>query len=260
MTSMVSVGTAPAQPTPSSPTQGTHGTMKFGSDFLSPNTGVTWAASSWSLDGGLAVYSVNEGSYTYLNEENGIVRFTTDTANDDNVFLVAGPFRLANQPIEVEYRFRPAADAAWFAGIMSDLNRNTPVLPVEEAGATITYRNDGVGLYHDPDQTTDAVKAVWFKQGVEVRKPVVYDDYWVKISGDYIVARVLLHRDGKSHVRAGSRGEMTEGVPEDAYNRAADAIRDDRLLYAVLGFENRTAGAKTLDVDYVWGSACRQYD
>ena len=145
--------------------QGSFGTIEAFNDFTGSYEDVTWASTSVDLNGGWQLVSVNEGTIQQVvDEDGGVIQFLTDSADNDNCALIAGPFKPANGVMSFEARFKVAddvANTAIFAGFTETIAKDTPVMPAEFATATMTYNGSGglLGLQWDSDATTNAWRA-----------------------------------------------------------------------------------------------------
>src|SRR3990167_300716 len=97
-------------------TRGSRGKVEVFEDFL-PHYDVNTSTSITTVVPGtgrhnlghITVCAVNEGSYTWTDDEsNGVLAYTTDTGNDDNVCLIAGHAWLPSVqgPLVLEARFK----------------------------------------------------------------------------------------------------------------------------------------------------------
>jgi len=242
-------------------TQGSFGELKAWSDFLGPDNDLTWGAGTVHIDGWGSV-SVNEGTYEWtVDEGNGIIAFTTDTGDNDNVALMAGAFTPSvNGPLACEFRFKfnSATLGAVFAGFTETLALDTPVMPAEFATATMTYNGTGqmIGAQWDSDGTTGDFRAVFGDAGAVLSgadangtraTETITADEW------YIV-RVELDISGRGDVYVGHKGRGLDLIKSVTGNPTTNP------LYAVLMFENRSAAARVFEVDYAYARGFRDWE
>ena len=239
--------------------QGSFGSIKAFNDFYGAMGYITWASGEYDLGGGWGVISVNEGTIASVtDEEGGIIQFTNDTADNDNVALIAGPFKASNGGITLEARFKLAdiTESAVFVGFSETMTLATPVMPAEFATATMTYNGSGglVGLVWDPDATTNAWKAVcgdggavsnssvWGANGTNATDAAVNDEF--------DIVRVTLSADGVAQV----------WHDDELVASGATGLTATDLSYAVLVHENRTGTAgEIIEIDYVYAEGQRDW-
>lgn len=231
------------------------------SDFTGIINDVVWGTGTLvaPLAEGIGFTSVNEGSFaSTVDEPGGILAITTDTGDDDNAFLIAGPFFARDGGMEMSARFKYSnVDCAILVGFQETVSLTTPVMGAEFATATMTYNNIGnvVGFNYDVDGTTDDFRAVMGDgqaalsdsgNGVRANATVTADRYfevevYVGVTG---IAECWLsdigHVDGDTTptlrlIKRFSTGTLTT---------ASDP------LFATLGIENRSGAARVLEVDY----------
>ena len=239
--------------------QGEIRTIRAYTDFTGAFGDTTWGTGEVPLEGGWGFVSVNEGTLnTVTDESGGVLQFLTDTGDNDNVALLAGPFDPSQGPIQVEARFKVAdtiTAAAVFVGFTETLALNTPVMPAEFATATMTYNGSGglLGLQWDSDATTNAWKATcgdggavsgsaaFGANGTNATDAMVQDEY--------DIARVVLH--------PGGGGEVWHD--DEAVVIGATGLTTTDLFYAVVMLENRSAAAIEFEVDYVEATGVRDW-
>ena len=247
------------------------GKVEFGSDFVGTYDSVVWGAASLvaTLPGDLGFTSVNEGSFaSTVDESGGILAITTDTADNDNAAIIAGKFAPRDGVMNVRARFKYSnVDCAIFVGFSETMALDTPVMPAEFATATMTYNGTGgmVGLQYDVDGTTDDFRAVYGDGGASksdasngVRaNATVTADRWFE-------AEVILYPDGTAECWLGDSGHV-QGSSNETKMRlikrfsAGTLLTTTDLFYAVLMIENRSGNARVLEVDYLYGSAGRDW-
>lgn len=250
---------------------GSVGRIKFGSDFTGKYDSVVWGAAALvsgdTFGDGIGFVSVNEGSFaSTVDEPGGILAITTDTADNDNAVLFAGPFKAADGGMELEARFKYSnVDAAVYVGFTETLDGTTPVMPAEFATATMTYNGTGgmVGLQYDVDGTTDDWRAVMADGGAGVSgssttgvraNATVTADRWV-------IARVVVYPDSSAECWLGEIGHADSGnIPTMRLIKKFDAgLTATDLMFACLMIENRSGNARVLEVDYFCGEAGRDW-
>lgn len=233
--------------------QSEFGRLEVCDDFLGIDPDITWAAGGFHV-GNFSVTSVNEGTVeSTVDEPGGIVAFTTDTADDDNVAIYAGTFKPADGPLVTEWRFKfdSATLSAIYCGFTETLDKATPVMPAEFATATMTYNGSGamVGMSFDPDGTTDDFRAVFGDAGVVSSgadangtraNATITADRW------YVV-RTEIDPDGTGRVYF---GDITDRAQMKLIKSVTEAIPTDVNLHAICMLENRSAAARVLEVDY----------
>ena len=240
--------------------QGSQGEIRAFQDFSGTHEDVAWASTSVDLGGEWGMVSVNEGTLNdVVDEDGGILGFTTDTAAADNVCLFAGLFLPNNGNISFEARFKidDITNGAMFGGFMESLNKATPVFPITVSGTTLTYTGSGgmVGLVWDSDRTTNA---------------------WLAAAGDGGAASNLTNypTDGTAATDAAVNDEFDIIRVQLTSSGFAEVWHDDELVasgqtgldtanffYAVLFCENRNSdtSAEIFEVDYVAAKGIRDW-
>lgn len=259
--------------------RGTFGEIRVWEDFthFEDNIAATGLATAivfgtgYVSVGDVGLVSVNEGSLAWtIDEPGGILAITTDTGDDDNACLIAGPFRPADGGCECEYRFKFDGAAttfpAIFAGFSETMAFDTPVMPAEFATATMTYNGTGgmVGAQMDVDGTTDDFRACagdaaaatgGAGNGVRANETLTADEWYL--------VRVEIGDDGHGTVYVGHKGSgmdriaTSDAVHGTSFN-AAVVTPGDRQ-YPVLMAENRSAAARVFEVDYFWARGFRDW-
>jgi len=232
-------------------------------DFTGFDADKTWAAGGFNV-GQVFVTSVNEGSIeNTVDEPGGIVAFTTDTGDNDNVAIYAGPFMAGQGPLTMEARFKYSnVDCAVFVGWTETLALDTPVMPAEFATATMTYNGTGAmaGLQYDVDGTTDDFRAVFGDAGAALTgngadangtrcNATLTADKW-------FIARVEIDPSGAARVYF---GDQTVGSQMKLIKSITAGIPTDVVLYPVLMLENRSGNARVLEVDYFLARGYRDW-
>jgi len=241
--------------------QGSFGEIRAFHDFNNPATDVAWPAGTGNLPGGngWGMISVNEGSIAeVVDESGGVWKFTTDTANNDNVCLVSGTYDPSKGPLSLEARFKIAdviTSVAVFVGFTETLSLTAPVMPAEFATATMTYNGSGgmLGLLWDSGASTNAWKAVcgdggtvsnsgnYGANGTNTTDAMVLDEY--------DIVRVNLYPSGF--------GEVWHD--EELVASGQTGLTATDLFYAIVMCENRSSAAEELEVDYVAVKSVRDW-
>ena len=233
-------------------------------------TGIVWGTGYVSV-GDVGFVSVNEGSLAWtIDEPGGILAITTDTGDDDNACLIAGPFSPDDAGCQCEYRFKFDGAAttfpAIFAGFSETMAFGTPVMPAEFATVTMTYNGTGgmVGAQMDVDGTTDDFRACagdagaatgGSGNGVRASETLTADEWYL--------VRVELGPNGNGSVYVGHKGDWmdkidaTDAVQGFSFNAAVVTAADQQ--YAVLMAENRTGAARVFEVDYFYARGYRDW-
>lgn len=259
--------------------RGTFGEIRVWEDFthFEDNIAATGVASSivfgtgYVSVGDVGLVSVNEGSLAWtIDEPGGILAITTDTGDDDNACLVAGPFRPTDGGMECEYRFKIdnlTTESAIYAGTSETMALDTPVMPAEFATVTMTYNGSGgmMGANFDIDGTTDDFRAIAGDGGAGAggssttgvrANEVLTTDEW------YLV-RVEVGNDGNGTVYVGHKGDQMDriaatGAVQGKSWTGAPINPNDRQ-YAVCMVENRTGAANVFEVDYFFARGFRDW-
>ena len=260
--------------------RGTFGELRVFEDFthFEDNIAATGVATGivngtgYVSVGDVGLVSVNEGSLAWtIDEPGGILALTTDTGDDDNVCLIAGPFDPADGGCECEYRFKFDGAAttfpAIFAGFSETMAFGTPVMPAEFATATMTYNGTGgmMGAQMDVDGTTDDFRACAGDAaagaggsgttGVRASETLTADEWYL--------VRCEFGTDGNGKVFVGHKGDQmdliaaTTAVQGSSWSGAVVTPADEQ--YAVLMAENRTAAARVFEVDYFYARGFRDW-
>lgn len=248
------------------------GKIYFGSDFTGEYGSVAWGATGLvaPLADSVGFASVNEGSFaSTVDESGGILAITTDTGDNDNALLFAGPFCPRDGKMVVHARFKYSnVDVAVWVGFLETVSIATPVMPMEFATATMTYNPGGVvGFNYDVDGTTDDFRAGMgdgsaaisdSSNGVRANATVTADQWFE--------AQVIVNEDGSAECWFGDAGHP-QGGDAAAGNklrlikhfRTGTLLTPTDLFFAGLMVENRSANARVLEVDYFGGEAGRDW-
>jgi len=196
---------------------------------------------------GVNYVSVNEGSFAAVTDEpGGVLQITTDTGDNDNCFLMIGPFKPADGGVVMEARLKMAdiTTGALYVGWTETLDATTPVMPAEFATATMTYNGSGgiVGAQFDSDGTTDDWRAV-FGDGGAVNSDADANGTRANeaaVNDEYDVIRVFVGPSGRGEVYL--NGRLIKAVDS--------VVTTSDVGWMCLGIENRSAAASVLEVDY----------
>jgi len=233
---------------------GSFGRVRVFEDFLGAPEATAMTTIAASI-GGVAYVSVNEGTMTALvDEPGGIVRVTTDTADNDNFAMYAGPFKPSDGGVVMEARFKMAdiTTGAIYCGFTETLDATTPVMPAEFDTVTMTYGGAGsmVGLQFDSDGTTDLFRAVFGDGGAAASKADANGTASVAaVNDEFDVVRAEISTDGRCSVY--HDGKLIKQI--DTVLTTTD------LQFAVLMIENRSGAASVLEVDYFYAEGGRDW-
>ena len=249
--------------------RGNFGEIRAFNDFTGTYETVTWSAATVELGGGWGLYSVNEGTIQDVkDEEGGVIQLLTDTGDNDNAALVAGPFKPSNGGCVLEAWFKVADDlnVAFFAGFMETLVVATPVMAAEFATATMTINGSGgvAGLQYDLDATsgTEFFRAAsgdggavtgTNKNGTAITATTTTSSGQAVTADKFVVARVEISPSGRIEYLLAADEDLTQ------VESITGAITASDLFYAVLMLENREAAAKEFEVDYVYARGFRDW-
>lgn len=244
--------------------QGTLGKLRAFNDFLEQYS-FTVGATANALGGGVSLIGVNEGSIaSTIDEPGGVVAITTDTGDNDNQFLVSGPFKPCDGGCVMETRFKvadvTATNICVGAGFSETMVEATPVMPAEYATTTLTVNGTGgmAMVLLDSDGTAidfrpviadaGAVLAGTNCGGTALSATVAADDWYI--------VRVEVSTDGYASVYFGDAKDNTNLV---LVARNTAPLDDDVCYFAFLGIENRAGGAEVLEVDYFLAEGWRDW-
>lgn len=236
--------------------QGSFGRIRVMEDFLGAPEVAAMTTVAASI-GDIGYVCVNEGSFApVVDEPGGIVQITTDTADDDNCFLYAGPFKPADGGCVMEARFKMAditTGAVW-VGFSETLDATTPVMPSEFATATMTYNGSGgmAGLNFDSDGTTDDWRAVVADAGAVDGSLTTSSGtraYEAPVNDEWDIARVEISAGGWVTI-------MLNGNTIESFQ---SHLTTTDVFHACLGIENRSGAASVLEVDYFYAEGGRDW-
>jgi len=248
--------------------RGNFGEIRAFNDFTGSYEDVTWASTSVDLGGGWGMVSENEGTLNQIvDEPGGILEFLTDTGDNDNVALYAGPFKPSDGGVVMEARFKVADDlnVAFFAGFTETLAMGTPVMPAEYATLTMAINGSGgvAGLQYDLDGNAPDVfrpasgdgGAVTGtnKNGTAITATTTTSSGQTVTLDKFVVARVEISPSGRIEYLLAADKELT------LVESITGAITASDVFYAVLMCENRAAAAHNFQVDYVYARGFRDW-
>lgn len=237
--------------------QGSRGRIHVQEDFTGFDPDYTWPAGG-GLVGDLMLTSVNEGSFeNTVDEVGGVLAVTTDTGDDDNFALYTGPFRPADGTMSIEARVKSnsATLGAFFIGFTETLDKATPVMPAEFATTTMTYNGTGgmLGLQWDSDGTTDDWRAVMGDGGAakaDSSNGIRAND--TMAADKYDIVRVILQANG------GGECYLNEKLVKRF--STGTLLTDTDLFFPVVMYENRSAAARVVEIDYIDIEGGRRWD
>tara|TARA_R110000765_G_scaffold210578_1_gene315750 strand:- start:120 stop:911 length:792 start_codon:yes stop_codon:yes gene_type:complete len=260
--------------------QGSFGRVKAWNDYTSipavTAAGSVPLAQGSILGGGWAAHGVNEGAIdAVVDEPNGIVALTSDTADDDNIFISAGTWSPINGGMVMEARIRivdsVAVDraAAW-VGFTETLSIATPVMPFETDTTTTTYNGSGgmVGFGFDSAAdvvgwrfaggdggaalaTEDSNGTVGTALGILAPATITADLFWV--------FRIEVATDGTARGYFGDAQNNEQGSMQYV-GKVTGALGTGDQFHATTGIENRSGANEILEVDYTSAEGFRDWD
>lgn len=217
-----------------------------------------WTETGLECVGHLAFTSDNEGSFAHtVDEPGGILAITTDTGDNDNACLYAGPFKPADGGCVMEARFKvnDITTIAVNCGFTETLSATTPVMPIEwSSGTAASYAVAGgiVCANFDKDTTTDLWRAFFgdgsTKSGGGDLNGTSSGE--AAVNDQWDVVRVEIDPNGYARV-------YHDGILVKASTSAAVTPTD--VQHAFLMIENRSSAAKVLEVDYFYAEGNRDW-
>lgn len=240
--------------------QSEFGRVSYFEDFTGFDADKTWAAGGFNV-GGVSVVSVNEGSIeNTVDETGGIVAFTLDTGDNDNVALYYPPVKPSDGGAVMEARLKGdnLSDLAFYVGFTETLDKTTPVMPAEFATTTMTYNGTGgmVGLQFDSDGTTDDWRAVCGDGGVATAGSGNGTAASALVGGGYAptadrwdIVRVELDQNATARV-------YLNGVLIKTFE---GGLTNTDLFFPVVMCENRAGSAAVMEVDYFYSRTYRDW-
>ena len=236
--------------------------IKWGSDFVGAN------GSAAVLGPDIQAFGVGTETYAAtVDESGGILALGTGATDNDNAVLRAGPFAPRDGKIVLNARFKYSnVDCAVFVGFTETLDTTTPVMPAEFDTATMTYNGTGgiLGFNYDADGTTDDFRAVMGDGGAAISDSAQGTRASATLTADrWFEVTVILNEDGTGECWLGDSGHANAG----SINRlrlikrfsTGTLLTTTDLFFACLMIEDRTAAARTLEVDYLEGTAGRDW-
>jgi hypothetical protein len=143
---------------------------------------------------------------------------------------------------------------------------DTPVMPAEFATATMTHNGTGgmIGLNYDVDGTTDDFRAVMGDGGAAISDSGNGTRANATLTADrWFEAQVILNEDGSGECWLGDSGHSDSGYINKLRLikrfSTGTLLTTTDLFYACLMIENRSAAARTLEVDLFEGNAGRDW-
>ena len=239
------------------------GKIDFGSDFVGAN------GSAAVLDADIEAFGVGTETYASTTDESGgILALGTGGSNDDNAVLRSGPFAPRDGKMVVRARFKYSAFttiAVWF-GWTETLDTTTPVMPSEFSGSAMTYNGTGgmLGIGIDTDGTTDDWRAVMGDGGAAISDSSAGIVAGATTTADrWFESEVILNENGSGEVWLGQSGAANSVN----FNKlqlvkrfsTGTLLTNTDLFFAALMIEVRTGSARTLEVDYFYGEAGRDW-
>lgn len=248
------------------------GRIRAFSDFSGGYDSVVWgtgqlvSGDTWGA--GIGFTSVNEGSFaSTVDETGGVLAITTDTADNDNAALFAGKGSPRDGVMVSIARFKYSnVDCAVFHGFTETLALDTPVMPAEFATATMTYNGTGgiLGIQYDVDGTTDDFRAVMGDGGAAISDSGSGTRASATLTADrWFEATIILNPDGSGECWLGDSGhaKSTSELRHRLIKRfdSGTLLTTTDLFFATLMIENRSGNARTLETDYFWVTAGRDW-
>lgn len=181
-------------------------------------------------------------------------------ATDDNQVEIAGAlqWRSSNGPIIFVARFRldVVTNVAFNVGLNDAATETT--LPVELSGTTFTS-NASTGTYvvFDTDATTDTIRAFSVNADADHSSPI--DTTLVPVADTYVTVKLMVKAGATAN-----RSDVDFWVDVDGAAGAdthrgtlTAALTDTTLLAPWVSFENRSATAHVMNIDYIGVQAPR---
>lgn len=238
------------------------GKIYFGSEFVGANS------SAAVLDSSIQAFGVGTETYAAtVDESGGILALGTGSTDDDNAVLRSGPFAPRDGKLVLRARFKYSnVGCAVFVGFTETLDTTTPVMPAEFATATMTHNGTGgiLGLQYDADGTTDDFRAVMGDGGAAISDSSAGTRASATLTADrWFEAEIILNEDGSGECWFGHSG-AANSAKENRMKlvkrfHAGTLLTSTDLFFACLMIEARSAAARTLEVDYFFGEAGRDW-
>ena len=239
------------------------GKIYFGSDFVGAN------GSAAVLDSTIQAFGVGTETYgTTVDESGGILALGTGASDADNAVLRSGPFAPRDGKMVVRARFKYDAltTIATWVGFTETLDTTTPVMPSEFATSTMTYNGTGgmIGFNYDTAGTTDDFRAVMGDGGAAISDSGAGTRVNATLTADrWFEAEIILNEDGSGECWFGDSGHANSS----SVNKlrlikrfaAGTLLTPTDLFFACLMVETRTTAASSIEVDYFFGEAGRDW-
>jgi hypothetical protein len=239
------------------------GKLYFGSEFVGAN------ASAAVLDADVQAFGVGTETYAAtVNESGGILALGTGGSNADNALIRSGPFAPRDGKMVVRARFKYpvfTTIAVWF-GWAETLDTTTPVMPMEFSGTAMTYNPGGmIGIGIDTDGNTDDWRAGMGDGSAAISDSSTGIRANATTTADrWFESEVILNEDGSGEVWLGDSSDVQTIItrPNLKLVKRFDAgtlLTPTDLFFAALMIEVRTGSARTLEIDYFYGEAGRDW-
>lgn len=237
------------------------GKIYAGSDFVGAN------GSAAVIGPDIQAFGVGTETYAAtVDESGGILALGSGATDDDNAVLRMGPFCPRDGKMTARARFKYSnVDCAVYFGFAETLDTTTPVMPTEFATATMTYNPGGsIGIQYDVDGTTDDFRAVMGDGGAAISDSGSGTRASATLTADrWFEAEVILNEDGSGEVWFGNLGHP-DGSSQNKLRLIkrfyqGTLLTPTDLFFAVLMIEARSANARTLEVDYFYVEAGRDW-
>ena len=237
--------------------QSEFGKLEIFNDFFHLDS-TTMGTTLLPLGGGVMYSSVNEGSFALTTDEpGGILAVTTDTGDNDNCCLKAGPFKCADGGCVMEVRAKMAdiTTGAQCIGFQETVDDTTPVMGMEFATSTMTYNSVGtcVGWNFDSDGTTDTWRCAAADDGTvntNADTNGTSTDQGAAVNDEWDILRVEIDPNGDA--RFYHDGKLIKTI--------ADAVPTTTvMLWAVAMIENRSSAASEAEYDYIYAKGNRDW-
>jgi hypothetical protein len=192
----------------------------------------------------LTFTGVNGAEFTIVSATDGESRMTTGSADDDNVELATELVWRASQSITAEARIKLSTTALGFNFGFSDAiteGADDLAFEVDVDGATGTSNASNAALIvSDGDQTSNLIRGI----AVDSDTDGTLTSSGISADTEWHLYRVEINTDG----------DVSFWVDGDHFYTAESAITLNAPLCVYMGAINRnsSAGASTMDVDYIW--------
>lgn len=238
------------------------GRIYAGSDFVGAN------GSAAVIGPDIQAFGVGTETYAAtVDEAGGILALGTGASDDNNAVLRMGPFAPRDGKMVMRTRFKYSnVDCAVYVGFAETLDTTTPVMPAEFATATMTYNPGGlVGFNYDVDGTTDDFRAVMgdgsaaisdSSNGIRANATLTADQWFE--------STVILNEDGSAECWLGDAGHTSSDATQNKLRlikrfSTGTLLTPTDLFFACVMIEARSGNARTLEVDYFYCEAGRDW-